>query len=65
VEKLSFTKMHGTGNDFVFLDGIRAPLPDVANLAARLCDRRFGIGCDQLLVLRRSPISAGSSTRRL
>src|SRR3990172_2188398 len=49
--KLSFTKMHGAGNDFVFLDGIRSPLPDVAKLAARLCDRRFGIGCDQLLVL--------------
>ncbi len=55
--KLSFTKMQGTGNDFVFLDGIRAPLPDVARLAARLCDRRFGIGCDQMLVLLPSKIA--------
>ena len=55
--KLSFTKMHGTGNDFVFLDGIRAPLPDVATLASRLCDRRLGIGCDQLLVLLPSTVA--------
>ncbi len=55
--KLTFTKMHGTGNDFVFLDGIRASLPDVAALAGRLCDRRVGIGCDQLLVLLPSTVA--------
>jgi len=55
--KLSFTKMHGAGNDFVFLDGIRAPLPDLSRLAAKLCDRRFGIGCDQLLVLLPSKVA--------
>lgn len=49
--KLHFTKMQGAGNDFVFLDGFGAPLPDVTSLAARLCDRNFGVGADQLLVL--------------
>jgi diaminopimelate epimerase len=49
--KLRFTKMHGTGNDFVLLDGIETSLPDVSEVAARLCDRRFGVGCDQLLVI--------------
>jgi diaminopimelate epimerase len=51
---LDFTKMHGAGNDFVVLDGIRDRLPPLAPLAARLCDRHFGIGADQLLVVRPS-----------
>jgi diaminopimelate epimerase len=46
--------MHGAGNDFVVLDGLRDALPPLAPLAARLCDRHFGIGADQLLVVRPS-----------
>jgi diaminopimelate epimerase len=46
--------MHGAGNDFVVLDGIRDALPPIAPIAARLCDRHFGIGADQLLVVRPS-----------
>ena len=51
---LDFTKMHGAGNDFVVLDGVRDELPPLEPLAARLCDRRLGIGADQLLVVRPS-----------
>jgi diaminopimelate epimerase len=51
---LEFTKMHGAGNDFVVLDGIRDALPPIGPLAAKLCDRHFGIGADQLLVVRSS-----------
>jgi diaminopimelate epimerase len=51
---LRFTKMHGAGNDYVVLDGIREELPPIPPLAAQLCDRHFGIGCDQLLVARPS-----------
>jgi diaminopimelate epimerase len=49
---LRFTKMHGAGNDFVVLDGVRDALPPIEPLAARLCDRHLGIGADQLLVVR-------------
>jgi len=49
---LPFTKMHGAGNDFVVLDGLRDALPPIEPLAARLCDRHLGIGADQLLVVR-------------
>ncbi|MGI9592568.1 MAG: diaminopimelate epimerase [Myxococcota bacterium] len=49
---LRFTKMHGAGNDFVVLDGVREELPPLERLAARLADRHFGIGCDQILVVR-------------
>ena len=51
---LRFTKMHGIGNDYVVLDGIREELPPIPPLAAQLCDRHFGIGADQLLVARPS-----------
>lgn len=49
---LPFVKMHGLGNDFVLLD-LRAgeALPDPAQYR-RLADRHYGVGCDQLLVLR-------------
>lgn len=52
--RLSFTKMHGTGNDFVFVDARRlskAELGKIRKSARDICDRRFGVGCDQLLLL--------------
>lgn len=55
--QLEFTKMHGAGNDFVVLDGVRNALPAIEGIAARLADRRFGIGCDQLLVVRPSKVA--------
>ena len=49
--KLKFTKMHGAGNDFVVIDATREPFQPEAALLARLADRRFGVGCDQVLVV--------------
>ncbi len=46
--------MHGTGNDFVVLNGFRRPVRMTAVLARRLCDRRFGVGADQILTLEKS-----------
>jgi len=46
-----FTKMHGLGNDFVVFDATREPLPLSAGQIIALADRRFGIGCDQLLLV--------------
>lgn len=54
MKKISFTKMHGTGNDFVLLDALRRPVRVTEALARRLCDRRFGVGADQVLVLEKS-----------
>jgi len=48
---LSFAKLHGTANDFVYVDA-RGGFPgDPATLAPRLCDRRRGIGADGLILL--------------
>jgi diaminopimelate epimerase len=46
--------MHGLGNDFVVLDGVRQPVRMTPALARRLADRHFGIGCDQVLVVERA-----------
>jgi len=47
--------MHGAGNDFVVLDGLRDALPrDLAAFSRRLAHRQLGIGCDQILVVRPS-----------
>ncbi len=52
--KLKFTKMHGLGNDFVFVNGLKAKLPDFKKVGKLLGERRFGVGCDQILVLKKS-----------
>ncbi len=48
---LRFTKMHGLGNDFVVIDGVSQEVEMTPDLARRLGDRRFGIGCDQILLV--------------
>jgi diaminopimelate epimerase len=49
---LPFTKMHGCGNDFVVLDATIQPFVPSPALLTRLTDRRFGVGCDQVLVVQ-------------
>jgi diaminopimelate epimerase len=45
--------MHGAGNDFVLFDGLREKLPkDLSKLAQDISDRHFGVGFDQMLVVR-------------
>jgi diaminopimelate epimerase len=51
--KLRFTKMHGLGNDFVVLDGIRQSVELTPGQRRLLADRRLGVGCDQILVVER------------
>lgn len=50
--KLAFTKMQGCGNDFVVIDATAAPFLPTPALLRRLTDRRFGVGCDQVLVIQ-------------
>lgn len=43
--------MHGAGNDFIVLDGIRQPIEMTPQRARALADRHFGIGADQILLV--------------
>lgn len=49
---MKFVKMQGLGNDFVVVEGPFQPEPDFVEA---ICDRRFGIGADGLLVVRPGP----------
>ena len=51
MRKLAFTKMHGCGNDYVYVVAARLRPADPAALARRVSDRRCGIGGDGLIML--------------
>ncbi len=51
---LRFTKMHGLGNDFVVLNALEQAVELDPEQVQRIAHRRFGIGCDQVLVIRPS-----------
>jgi len=48
---LEFTKMHGCGNDYIYVVAMRARPADPSALSVRLSDRHFGIGGDGLIML--------------
>ena len=49
--KITFTKMHGLGNDFILIDSRHVTLNNLPELSKTLCHRRFGVGADQMLLL--------------
>ena len=51
---LKFTKMHGAGNDFVVLDGVRQRIDLSPEQLRFLADRHFGVGCDQILLVEKA-----------
>jgi len=52
--KCRFVKMHGLGNDFVVFDTIRQSI-DLSKINMKaIADRRFGVGCDQILIVEQS-----------
>jgi len=51
---LKFTKMHGSGNDFVVLDGVRQHIELSPEQLRLLADRHFGVGCDQILLVEKA-----------
>jgi len=60
--RLQFSKMQGSGNDFVMVDGIAQSFLPTPSQLRHLADRRFGVGADQILVVER-PTRAGIDFR--
>lgn len=52
--ELSFTKLHGLGNDFVFIDDFNESIELTPEQVAFLCDRHFGVGADGVVLVRPS-----------
>jgi diaminopimelate epimerase len=59
---MRFTKMHGAGNDYVYVNCFEVPFPkDPATLARKMSDRHFGIGGDGLILI--CPSDNGADAR--
>ncbi len=56
--QLVFTKMHGSGNDYIYVNAAEHPIADPAALARRLSPRRTGIGSDGLILVCPADVAA-------
>ena len=54
---MDFYKMQGAGNDFIFVEDFNNEIKEECKLAAKLCDRHFGIGADGLVLVRKSEVA--------
>ena len=52
-----FTKMHGLGNDYVYMDAIHQQIDNESDLAQFVSDRHFGIGSDGLILICKSDVA--------
>jgi len=51
---IKFTKMHGTGNDYVYIEDLQGKKKNPSKLSIEMSDRHFGIGSDGLIVIMKS-----------
>jgi diaminopimelate epimerase len=59
---MRFTKMHGIGNDYIYVDCFELPYPkDPTNLSRQMSDRHFGVGGDGLILI--CPSDTGADAR--
>ena len=63
--KIRFTKMHGCGNDYIYVDAMEYPLADPAGCAVAWSDRHKGIGSDGLVLIDRSPVPEADFSMRI
>ena len=54
---MKFTKMHGCGNDYVYVNCLEETISDRSSLAIRVSDRHFGIGSDGLICIDPSEVA--------
>lgn len=54
---MNFTKMHGIGNDYVYVDCTKRELKKPEEIARFVSDRHFGIGSDGLILIKRSEVA--------
>lgn len=54
---MKFTKMHGIGNDYIYVNGFEETVENPNELAVRVSDRHFGIGSDGLVLIEPSSVA--------
>lgn len=57
MESLRFTKMHGAGNDYIYINGIADCPANLSKLAVKMSDRHKGVGSDGLIVILPSAVA--------
>jgi len=63
--EINFTKMHGLGNDFVVIDAINQAIKLTPEQIRSIANRRFGVGCDQLLLVEKPQTSEAEFRYRI
>lgn len=62
---ISFSKMHGAGNDFIVVDGYTRPVSLLPSQVRALTNRHFGIGADQLLLVEPPAVATADFRYRI
>ena len=57
VNRISFVKFQGVGNDFIIIDDLKQVFPHDKELIRRLCHRQFGVGADGLILVQPSYVA--------
>ena len=65
MSKIPFTKMHGCGNDYIYVDVSQNPIDNPSEAAIRWSDRHKGIGSDGLVLIDRSPVPEADFSMRI
>ena len=63
--KIPFTKMHGCGNDYIYVNAMQHHIADPAAAALKWSDRHKGIGSDGLVLIDRSPVPEADFSMRI
>ena len=63
--KIPFTKMHGCGNDYIYVNAMEHPVADPSSAAILWSDRHKGIGSDGLVLINRSPVPEADYSMRI
>ena len=64
-DKIPFTKMHGCGNDYIYVNAMEHPIADPIAAAIAWSDRHKGIGSDGLVLIDRSPVPEADFSMRI
>ena len=64
-QKISFTKMHGCGNDYIYINTMEQDVPNPSEMAVAWSNRHKGIGSDGLVLIGASPVPEADFSMRI
>lgn len=65
MNRIEFTKMHGAGNDYIYVNAMQFPIDDPAKASILWSDRHKGIGSDGLVLIDKSPVPEADYSMRI